>query len=131
VGGAGVAGAGPRICFRASDRSVFATVVDSGEAFRGAPPVGAREARVLHQLGRDGVREIALLPVVLHGRTVGLLHADNGPEVIGDASYAALEAIARRVTRAFARLILERKRAQLETDRLPYGHPRRAPDLAS
>ena len=127
----GAAGPVDRICFRASDRSVFAAAAEGGEPFRGAPPVGVLEARVLRQLGRDPVREMAVLPILLRGRALGLLYADNGPEVLGDASYAALQAVARRVTRAYARLILERKRARLETERLPYGRPRRTAGPAS
>jgi hypothetical protein len=89
--------------------SVFANVVASGTGFRGTPPKGGLEEKVLRALGRDHVGEIGLFPIAIRGRVVNLLYADNGPEVLGDASAAALGAVCTRVARAYARLILERK----------------------
>ena len=67
------------------------------------------EDRILRALGRQHVQEIAVLPVAIRGRVVNLLYADNGPEALGDASVAALAAVCARVSRAYERLILERK----------------------
>jgi hypothetical protein len=89
---------------------LFAQVVSSGEPYRGAPPEGGLEERILRVLGRRHLQEIALLPVTLRGRVVSLLYADNGPEALGDASFAALSSVCARVSRAYQRLILERKR---------------------
>ena len=86
--------------------SVLARVAASGEPFRGAPPAADP---VCAALGRADVREVAVLPVRLQGRVVSLLYADNGPEVLGDAAFAALGTVCTRVARAYVRLILERK----------------------
>ncbi len=86
--------------------SVLARVASSGEPYRGAPPDGDP---VLAALGRSEVREVAVLPVQLQGRVVSLLYADDGPEVLGDAAFAALGTICTRIARAYVRLILERK----------------------
>lgn len=89
--------------------SVFAAAAESGEGFRGAPPDRILERRVLRALGREGVREMALLPVAVRGRMVALLYADNGGDLLGDAALAALADVARRLSRAYQRLILARK----------------------
>jgi hypothetical protein len=91
--------------------SVFAAVAESGEGFRGAPPDRILERRVLRALGREDVREIAVLPVPVRGRMVALLYADNGRDLLGDAALAALAAVAWRLSRAYERLILARKGA--------------------
>jgi GAF domain-containing protein len=100
---------GEGLLFPADAPSLFAEVAASGESFRGAPPDGALEKRVLQVLAREQVREIVLLPIAIRGRVVGLLYADNGPEALADASVAALAAVCARVSRAYQRLILERK----------------------
>jgi GAF domain-containing protein len=61
-------------------------------------------------LGRENVQEIAVLPIAIQGRMVGLLYADNGAEALADASFAALEAVCTRLAKAYERLILARKR---------------------
>jgi hypothetical protein len=92
---------------------IFANVVATGTAFRGAPPRGDLGRHVLRALGREHAGEVAVVPISLCGRVVSLLYADNGPEVMSDASAAALGAICGRVARAYARLILERKRDEV------------------
>jgi hypothetical protein len=100
---------GEEILFPADAPSLFAEVVASGEPFRGAPPQLHLDGRLLRALGRRQVREIVVLPVMVGGRVVNLLYADNGPEALGDASLAALAAVCARLSRAYERLILERK----------------------
>lgn len=87
--------------------SLFGQVAATGTMFRGSPPAEGLE--VLGALGRDHAREIAILPVAIRGRVVTMLYADNGPEVLGDAAVAALGAVCTRISRNYARLILERK----------------------
>jgi hypothetical protein len=106
---AGSAIDGQGLLFPADVPSLFADVAASSESFRGAPPDGALEKRVLQVLARRHVREIVVLPIAIRGRVVGLLYADNGPEALADASVAALAAVCARVSHAFQRLILERK----------------------
>jgi hypothetical protein len=66
---------------------------------------------VLRALGREAVREMAVLPVSVGGRVAALLYADNGREPLGDAALAALGDVARRLGQAYERLIVARKRA--------------------
>lgn len=107
----GLQGRPDAVLFPAGAASVFGEVASSGRPFRGAPRAGGLDARILRALGREHVQEIAVLPVSLSGRVVNLLYADNGPEALGDASAAALNAVCARVAAAYERLIRERKRS--------------------
>jgi hypothetical protein len=109
IRGEGSHNRGGALLFPADASSLFAEVVANGEPYRGAPPEGGFEDRILRALGRQHVQEIALLPVAIRGRVVNVLYADNGPEALGDASFAALAVVCARVSRAYERLILERK----------------------
>jgi len=106
----GLGGGGKGFLIPVDAPSLFAEVVASGVPFRGAPPQGGFDERILHALGRRDVEAVVVLPVTMRGRVVSLLYADNGPESLGDASVAALAAVCDRVARAYERLILERKR---------------------
>jgi hypothetical protein len=100
----------PALLFPADSASLFAEVVASGRPFRGLPQRrGPLDARILRVLGRQHVRELAVLPVSLRGRVVNLFYADNGSEPLGDASFAALGAVCARLASAYERLILTRK----------------------
>jgi GAF domain-containing protein len=107
----GIACCPDTILFPTGAASAFADVASTQEPFRGAPPASGLDARILRAFGREHVQEIAILPVILRGRVVGLLYADNGPEALGDASAAALVSVCARVATAYERLIHERKRA--------------------
>jgi hypothetical protein len=107
----GLGGGGEGFLIPADAPSLFAGVVASGEPFRGAPPQGGLDERILRKLGRRHVEAIVVLPIAIRGRVVSLLYADNGPESLGDASVAALAAVCARVGRAYERLILERKQS--------------------
>jgi hypothetical protein len=109
VAGEGIDGSLAAVLLPVRADSLFARVAASGEAYRGRPPAGALDQRVLGVMGRLEVEEITLLPVTLRGRVVNLLYADNGPEVLGDAATAALGTVCTRVARAYTRLILERR----------------------
>jgi len=89
--------------------SVFSGVIASRAPFRGAPPDRTLERRVLRALGREQVRQIAVLPGVVGDRVLTLLYADNGAELLGDAAVAALGAVATRLASAYERLIQARK----------------------
>jgi GAF domain-containing protein len=99
------------ILLPADESSVFGEVAASGKSFRGAPPTQGLDARILRAFGREHAQEIAILPITLRGRVVGLLYADNGPEALGDASAAALTSVCARVAAAWERLIHARKRS--------------------
>ncbi len=88
--------------------SVFARAAH-GEPYRGAPPKGALDVRVLRALGRAGARDIAVLPISLRGRVVNLLYVDGGEVAIAETALGALRALTLCVARAYEQLILSRK----------------------
>jgi hypothetical protein len=90
--------------------SSFAAAAASGEPLRTPPQQFETDRRVLTALGRAEVREIAIFPVEIRGRTVNLLYVDNGPDPIGNTAFAALRAVCEGMAAAYERLILERKR---------------------
>jgi hypothetical protein len=124
--GDGLPGRADVILFPTGAASVFGEVAASGRAFRGAPRAGGLDTRIQRALGREHVQEVAVLPVLLSGRVVNLLYADNGPEALGDASAAALTAVCARVADAYERLIRERKRSA-EADVFAYAGPSASP----
>jgi hypothetical protein len=89
--------------------SVFSGVVARRELYRGSPPERILERRVLRALGREQVRQIAVLPCSVGGRVVTLLYADGGAELLGDTALAALGSVAARLAAAYERLIFARK----------------------
>jgi len=113
VCGEGVAHCGEQLLFPSDLTTPFAEVVASQKPVRCLAPQDGLGARVLAMLGRDSVQEIAVVPVVIQGRIVGLLYADNGAEALADASFAALQAVATRLAKAYERLILARKQDPL------------------
>jgi hypothetical protein len=108
----GRAARGDSLQFPVDASSLFASVIESGQPFHGAPPRSGIEDRILRALDRRHVQEIALLPIEIRGRVVSLLLVDNGPEALGDTSLAALNAVCARISRAYERLILERKASE-------------------
>jgi len=85
--------------------------VSSRVAFRGPAPEEGVDAKILRSLGRGDVKEVAVFPILIRGQVVNLLYTDNGPDVCGATSLAALAALANLVSAAYERLILERKSA--------------------
>jgi MshEN domain len=90
----------------------LARVAQTREPWRGAPPDGGVDARILRALGRERAREMVLLPICIRNRVVNVLYADNGFEAIGETSLAALGALCNCVSRAYQRLILASKRSE-------------------
>ncbi len=109
LAGNGVDERGDGLLFPAGPGSVFARVAATCAPYRGAPRLGPFDERILRMLGRQHVREMVVLPVKLRGRTVNVLYADNGPQNLGDASVAALEAVCAHIARAYERIILDQK----------------------
>jgi hypothetical protein len=77
--------------------------------FRGRPPEGGLNATLLASLKRADTREAAVFPILIRDTVVNLLYTDNGHNPLGDTSFAALGALANLISRAYERLILERK----------------------
>jgi hypothetical protein len=109
VYGEGVAHCGEELLFPCDETGPFAEVARSQKPMRGGPPQEGFGARILSMLGRQSAQEIAILPIVIQGRIVGLLYADNGAEALADASFAALQAVCMRLAKAYERLIFARK----------------------
>ncbi len=90
--------------------SIFAHPAVTGFAFRGAPPEGGIDGRLLEAIGRAHVQDLLVQPISIRDRVVNLLYCDNGSSAFGETSIAALGAVADCAARAYERLILDRKR---------------------
>ncbi len=91
--------------------SIFAHPAVTGFPFRGSPPEGGIDGRLLESLDRAGIQELFVQPITIRDRVVNLLYCDNGASAFGETSVAALSALADCGARAYERLILDRKRA--------------------
>jgi len=89
--------------------TIFSRPATARTPFRGQPPEGGIDGRVLGALSRKGVREALVHPIAIRDRVLNLLYADNGSEPLAETSVAALAALCDCVARAYERLILERK----------------------
>lgn len=90
--------------------SIFAHPAVTGFPFRGSPPEGGIDGRLLEALGRSDVQDLVVQPISIRDRVVNLLYCDNGSSAFGESSVAALAAVADCAARAYERLILERKK---------------------
>lgn len=90
--------------------SIFAHPAVTGFAFRGTPPEGGIDGRLLEAIGRAHVQDLLVQPISIRDRVVNLLYCDNGSNAFGETSIAALGAVADCAARAYERLILDRKR---------------------
>ena len=79
--------------------------------FRGRPPEGGLDTTLLSNLQRENAREVPVFPILIRNQVVNLLYTDSGPNPLGETSFAALNALASLIARAYERLILERKSA--------------------
>ena len=90
--------------------SVFSHPAVTGLPFRGSPPEGGIDARLLEGLVRSDIQDLLVQPISIRGRVVNLLYCDNGSSAFGESSVAALGAVADCASRAYERLILDRKK---------------------
>ena len=97
------------ILLPAESASLFTQPAVTGRPFRGRPPQGGLDGRIVAALGRADAQEVLIQPVAIRGRVVSLLYADNGADALADTSVAALGALAGLMQRAFERLILDAK----------------------
>ena len=81
--------------------------------FRGRPPESGLDAILLASLQRSDAREVTVFPIMIRDQVVNLLYTDSGQNPLGETGFAALGALTNLITRAYERLILERK-ASLE-----------------
>lgn len=92
--------------------SIFTHPAQTGLPYRGQPPRGGIDGRLLEGLGRAEVQEILVHPVVIRDRVVNVLFADNGPETFGETSIGALTALCHTLSAAYERLIADQKQAR-------------------
>jgi hypothetical protein len=90
--------------------SIFAHPAVTGFPFRGSPPEGGIDGRLLESMGRADIHDLLVQPISIRDRVVNLLYCDNGSSAFGETSIAALGAVADCAARAYERLILDRKR---------------------
>lgn len=90
-------------------RSVLTRAAASGESCRAGPEPGT-DQRILRALGREGVCEVFVHPIHIQRHLVNLLYADGGPKPLAETSVVALRALGELVSRAYARIVLERKK---------------------
>ena len=88
----------------------LASVLERQQLYCGAPGRDPLTIRILRSLGREGVREIALVPICVYGRLVAFLYADAGRKPFAEGSVAELASICSGIAGIFERLIVERKR---------------------
>jgi hypothetical protein len=91
--------------------SVIARSVDTAALARAEEPFGPVDKRLLRAMGRDGVANVVVLPVMIRRRVVNLLYVDNGADHMAETSISALHLLCSAISRAYERVILERKRA--------------------
>jgi hypothetical protein len=105
-------------------RFALASVLEQQQPYCGAPWRDPLTSRIVRSLGREGIREIALVPISVYERPVAFLYADAGREPFAARSVAELSSICSDIAGIFERMIVERKRDQaraigLETPRPP------------
>ena len=88
---------------------LFSDPIAARKLYRGGAPEDDMDNRLLRALGRRDAQERVVLPIAIRGRVVNLLYADNGPDVMGETSLAALGSLCGCVAEAYERLILKRK----------------------
>ena len=91
--------------------SIFAHPAVTGFPFRGSPPEGGIDGRLLETLGRAHIQDLVVQPIAIRDRVVNLLYCDNGGSAFAESSVAALGAVAQSAALAYERLILDRKKS--------------------
>lgn len=100
------------ILIAAEARTLFTIPLRRQRPLRGPAPEVGYDARLLKAMGRTEIKETLIVPVRIRQRVVNLLYVDNGSEPLPDTSVGALVALGGLLSRAYERLILERKRAE-------------------
>jgi HEAT repeat protein len=93
-----------------SEPALFRVVLEAPAPYLGPPPRDAGSDAVLHSLCREAPRTVLLYPVVLRGRIVCILYADNGEAPVSPRRLGDLLILFARMGAAFERILRERKR---------------------
>jgi hypothetical protein len=91
-------------------RFMLDCVLEEQKAYSGAPWRDALTSRIARSLGREGVRQIALIPIAVYGRSVAFLYADAGRQPFAPRGVAELASICSDIGRVFERMLVEIKR---------------------
>ncbi len=103
----------------ATDPGVFKTVIETQSPYLGPIAAGAEGTdAVLQGLGRDP-RTVLVFPIVLRGRAICILYADNGEAPISPRRLGDLLMFLATVGAAFERIIRDRKRRRRRTGSRP------------
>jgi len=115
-----------------SDPGIFRTVIDTRAPYLGpvAPGLSGNEA-ILSGLGRGNPRTVLVCPVVLRGRAVCVLYADNGEAPVSARRLGDLLLFLATVGASFERLIRERKSRGGKAPPAPPEGPPSAPETAA
>lgn len=92
----------------ATEPTVLKTAIDSQSYFIGPLPASGANLDLLSRLGKPAPTTVLLLPLVMLGRVVGLIHLDD-PEVNMTEAVSDLQRLASKILMAFELLILQNK----------------------
>jgi len=93
-------------------RFTLASVLEQQKPYSGAPWRDALTSRIARSLGREGVRQIALIPISVYQRSVAFLYADAGRNPFAPHCVAELSSIGSDIGGIFERMLVEIKRDQ-------------------
>ncbi len=115
--GAGLDGDGVRgIAVPLDAPGSFQTVRARGEPVLGALGTTGTDAVIKRDLGREAVRNVALLPIHIAGRVALILWADQGAGALDLAGMDRLGTLCLDAARAFEKIIRERKKRRVASE---------------
>jgi len=89
--------------------SLFSEALTRGRTVRQRGAHRDLDVHILRALGRSRGQEHLVTPVVLGGRVVSVLYADNGPAPLPETCVGALRALATGIASAYEAVIVSRK----------------------
>ncbi|MEO0814007.1 MAG: hypothetical protein AAFY60_14185, partial [Myxococcota bacterium] len=101
-----------RISMPVSNPSVFQTIYNTQGHYLGPLPKNDYNEDLLKQLGRESPRTALLAPIMVRGKLVAVVYADNGPRPVPSRRVSGLLLLAHRVGMCLENLIRKRKRMQ-------------------
>ncbi len=113
-----------------SEPALFRAVLEARAPYLGPPPRDVGSDAVLRLLRREAPRVVLLYPVVLRGRIVCILYADNGEAPVSPRRLGDLLILLARMGAAFERILRERKRERASAARSQGPEPWRAQEPA-
>lgn len=111
-----------RISIPVSHPSVFQTIYATQSHYLGRIPENSFNQSLLEQLGRESPRTALLAPILVRGKLVAVVYADNAAKPVPSKRVSGLLLLAHRVGMCLEKLIRQRKRQQAEPAS-PAVHP--------